>query len=102
VIPVDATGTVQVQPCILINQTNRFGGFFTPKGNQMADEVDIATEQTEVMMRSILSKRQHEPVVHPTGECNYCGKELFIEKQKYCDHKCAKNHHLQLRREGVI
>ena len=67
----------------------------------MADEVDIATANQEVIMQSLIANRKEPNKLQPKGFCHYCGTKTENPKQLYCDAECASDHHRELKIKGL-
>jgi hypothetical protein len=68
----------------------------------MADDIDKAQEQMEVIARANIENR-HQPTagLTPCGECHYCGEEVDGDKL-YCNGDHASRHHRQLKMRGLL
>ena len=73
----------------------------------MADEADIADEQTRLFIDSAINFAR-KPVAVPglvPGKCLNCEAPIEDLKQRYCDHSCAEDHRNRvttLRKQGLL
>jgi hypothetical protein len=57
----------------------------------MADDVDIANQVAEEMIRESIANRKQEKKLPRIGVCHNCG-EPVSEKQLFCDNYCAEDY----------
>jgi hypothetical protein len=55
----------------------------------MADEIDRANEQAQMILDHELSYRKPVPNIKPNGLCHFCEDDLDRPGQLFCDDKCS-------------
>lgn len=55
----------------------------------MADEIDLANEQAQMILDRELSYRKPVPNIKPNGFCHFCEDDLENHDQLFCDNKCS-------------
>jgi hypothetical protein len=58
----------------------------------MADEADLAfdSEQRHLTL-ALAAQRSRAQVLHPIGQCRYCGADEGLGTRLFCDADCAKD-----------
>ena len=60
----------------------------------MADEIDRANDQAQMILEHSLQVRKPVGKVQPIGECHWCGTEFDKDSLKlFCNSECATHHH---------
>lgn len=55
----------------------------------MADEIDLADEVTETMLKAQIARaRKQQQHIPATGHCLYCDAPLDDSKRRWCDADC--------------
>jgi hypothetical protein len=54
----------------------------------MADEIDMANEQAQMILDRALAYRKPVPSIHPVGQCHWCEEDLEGLKL-FCGSDCA-------------
>jgi len=71
-----------------------------------SDILDIAEVQREMELTSQLNRqrnlREQQVKIEATGTCHNCNSDLFLEGQKYCGAKCAKEHSIKMKHKGIL
>jgi hypothetical protein len=67
------------------------------------DEIDQAQHQIELATEAAIkaARMATADTLAVTGECHYCGDELHLEGQLFCNSKCASAHDFK-KRNGLL
>lgn len=60
------------------------------------DEIDVANETAELLLKAQISKKKHSGLL-PAGACHYCDELLPKIGQLFCNRDCSEDYESEQR-----